>query len=54
VTLLDTTRRKSWNWYGYPTDFTVVQLAEHTVGWLLAGLVLASIVRPSTKSSPVA
>jgi len=42
-----------WNWYGYPTDFTVAQIAEHTVGWLLAGLVLASIVRPSTKSSPV-
>ena len=42
-----------WNWYGYPTDFTVAQIVEHTVGWLLAGLVLASIVRPSTKSSPV-
>jgi hypothetical protein len=43
-----------WNWYGYPTDFTVAQIVEHTVGWLLAGLVLVSIVRPSTKSSPVA
>jgi hypothetical protein len=38
-----------WNWYGYPTDFTVAQIVEHTVGWLLAGLVLALIVRPSTK-----
>ena len=35
-----------WNWYGYPTDFTLAQIVEHTVGWLLAGLVLASIVRP--------
>jgi hypothetical protein len=43
-----------WNWYGYPTDFTVAQIVEHTVGWFLAGLVLASIVRPSTKSSAVA
>jgi hypothetical protein len=43
-----------WNWYGYPTDFTAAQIAEHTIGWLLAGLVLASIVRPSSKSSPVA
>jgi hypothetical protein len=41
-----------WNWYGYPSDFTVAQIAEHTVGWLLAGLVLALIVRSSTKSSP--
>jgi hypothetical protein len=40
-----------WNWYGYPTDFTVAQIVEHTVGWLLAGLVLALIVRPSTKSA---
>jgi hypothetical protein len=36
-----------WNWYGFPTDFTLAQLAEHTVGWLLAGIVLAAIVRPS-------
>ncbi len=43
-----------WNWYGYPSDFTLAQIVEHTVGWLLAGLVLALIVRPSTKSSPVA
>lgn len=43
-----------WNWYGYPTDFTVAQIVENTVGWLLAGLVLASIVRPSTTSSPTA
>jgi hypothetical protein len=43
-----------WNWYGYPTDFTLAQIAEHTVGWLLAGLVLASIVRPSSKNSPAA
>jgi hypothetical protein len=43
-----------WNWYGYPTNFTVAQIVEHTVGWFLAGLVLASIVRPSTESSPVA
>lgn len=45
-----------WNWYGYPTDFTLAQIAEHTVGWLLAGIVLAAIVRaPSTaKPQPLA
>jgi hypothetical protein len=42
-----------WNWYGYPTDFTLAQIVEHTVGWLLAGLVLALIVRPAIKNSPV-
>jgi hypothetical protein len=36
-----------WNWYGFPTDFTLAQIVEHTVGWLLAGIALAAIVRPS-------
>ena len=27
-----------WNWYGFPTDFTLAQIAENTVGWFLAGL----------------
>jgi hypothetical protein len=40
-----------WNWYGFPTDFTLAQIAENTVGWLLAGLVLASIVRPTSKTT---
>jgi hypothetical protein len=39
-----------WNWYGFPTDFTLAQLAEQAVAWLLAGLVLALIVRPSSKA----
>jgi hypothetical protein len=36
-----------WNWYGFPSDFTLAQIIEHSVGWLLAGIVLAAIVRPS-------
>src|SRR5271165_3050375 len=36
-----------WNWYGFPTDFTLAQIVEHGVGWFLAGVVLALIVRPS-------
>ncbi len=42
-----------WNWYGFPTDFTLAQIVEHTVAWLLAGIVLALIVRPSPKAPPV-
>ena len=41
-----------WNWYGFPADFTLGQLAEHAVGWLLAGIVLAAIVRPAGVSKP--
>jgi hypothetical protein len=36
-----------WNWYGFPLEFTIAQAIEHTVGWFLAGLAIAAIVRPS-------
>ncbi len=42
-----------WNWYGFPTDFTLAQIVENTVGWFLAGIVLALIVRPSPKAPPI-
>jgi hypothetical protein len=34
-----------WNWYAFPTDYTAAQAVEQVVGWLLAGIVMASIVR---------
>jgi hypothetical protein len=30
-----------WNWYRFPTEFTVGSLIEQVVGWLLGGLVIA-------------
>ena len=30
-----------WNWYRFPTSFTVAGLIEQVVGWLLAGAVMA-------------
>lgn len=30
-----------WNWYGFPGDYTVAVMADHLIGWLVAGLVLA-------------
>jgi hypothetical protein len=41
-----------WNWYGFPTDFTLAGIGEHVIGWFLAGLVLALIVRPSPPPKP--
>jgi hypothetical protein len=35
-----------WNWYGFPTPYVVAQIADHTLGWLMAGLVLAKVCRP--------
>lgn len=30
-----------WNWYRFPTSFTLAALVEQVVGWLLAGAVMA-------------
>lgn len=38
-------RVPDWNWHQYPTNHTLVQIASLTIGWLLAGLVLAYFVR---------
>jgi len=36
-----------WNWYGFPTDFTIGAALDEIIGWFLAGLVLAAIIRPA-------
>jgi hypothetical protein len=36
-----------WNWYGFPTDFTIGAVLDEVIGWFLAGLVLAAIIRPA-------
>lgn len=30
-----------WNWYRFPTDFTLGALLEQVIGWLLAGVAMA-------------
>lgn len=35
-----------WNWYGFPADFTLAAGAGMVLGWLLAGVVIAAIVKP--------
>ena len=37
-----------WNWFLFPASYTVTALADHTLGWLLAGLAMAAIVKPKT------
>jgi hypothetical protein len=32
-----------WNWYGFPAVYTVVNLIDYTLTWLLAGLVIAKV-----------
>jgi hypothetical protein len=37
-----------WNWYGYPTDYTVAQIVIEVVAGLSAGVVIAWFIRPRT------
>ena len=36
-------------WYGFPVEYAAGQLIDHLVGWLLAGLAIAAIVKPCAK-----
>jgi len=35
----------NWNWMGYPLDYTMAWIMDAVIGWLLAGLGIASIVK---------
>lgn len=37
-------RLPDWNWHGYSTAFTAVNVIDHTVGAFLVGLALAALV----------
>jgi hypothetical protein len=44
-----------WNWYKFPTAFTLAEAIDQVVGWFLAGLVLAAILRtPKPGTIPTA
>jgi len=41
-----------WNWYGFPANFTLAQLADKLITYLVAGLVLAANWKPATRTNP--
>ena len=43
-----------WNWYGFPTHFTLTELADKLITLFVAGLVLAAIVKPPVSTTPPA
>jgi hypothetical protein len=40
------THLMSWNWMGYPVDFTVGLILDGIIGCFLAGLGIAAIIKP--------
>jgi len=36
-----------WNWYRFPTGYTAAYIGTWSVSWLIAGLAMAAIVKPS-------
>lgn len=40
-----------WNWYGFPTNYTLAYMADHIIGWFLGGLVLAWMTRPAAQKA---
>lgn len=37
-----------WNWWEFPTNYTIACLADAVIGWTLVGLAIAAIVKPQT------
>ena len=38
-----------WNWYRFPTDYTLGIIADALIGWLLVGVVLAFLIKPESR-----
>jgi hypothetical protein len=38
----------NWNWWGFSGAYTVVNLVDFTLTWLIAGLVIAKVARPTS------
>lgn len=34
-----------WNWYGFPTDYTLANVVNEVLGWVIAGLGMGAIVK---------
>jgi hypothetical protein len=42
------TELPNWNWWGFSGSYTLVMIADATLTWLIAGLVIAKVARPRT------
>jgi len=40
---------ESWNWYGYPLNYTAATIVENVIGFLIVGLIAAALVKPAAQ-----
>ncbi len=40
-----------WNWYYFPTPFTIAAVVEHVIGFALVGVAVALIMKPKSAAS---
>ncbi len=43
-----------WNWMGFPAHYTLMFVVDLAVGWTLAGLVMAALVKPRPAAAATA
>ena len=42
----------NWNWLGFPLDYTTAMMTDTVIGWVLAGIGIAAIVKaPAVKAA---
>ncbi len=41
----------NWNWWGFSGAYTAVNLADSTLTWLFAGLVIAKVAKPGQRAT---
>jgi hypothetical protein len=41
-----TTNLSYWNWYAFPTSYTLANMTIEVAGFLAAGLVIAALLKP--------
>ncbi|MGO9650062.1 MAG: hypothetical protein ACLPOO_18665 [Terriglobales bacterium] len=46
-----TTNIPYWNWYGFPSSYTIAYMSTQLIGYLLAGMVAAAILKTGTTAS---
>ena len=40
-----------WNWYEFPSKYTIANIADNLIGFLIVGLIAAAFVKPGEARS---